>query len=88
MRAIIIAALLGFLLATPMAGAQSTEARTPPTSEGVRMNREVILQELKENCLACCLGWRPQLRDQLRLNESRCQTICSEFASWFLRKVM
>ena len=64
--AIALAAALG--VAGPTASAHDEE--------------EAVLQELTENCVACCLGMRPSLRERLELNEARCVEVCSSWAVW------
>ena len=38
-------------------------------------------QELKDNCVACCLAARQSVTDTLRLNETKCVTTCGFFVS-------
>ena len=37
---------------------------------------EAAAEELRDNCVACCLGSRPNLTERLRLDEEKCVTAC------------
>ena len=41
-------------------------------------------QELRENCVACCLATRPSLRDRMELSETRCVELCG----WFVQRAI
>ena len=47
-------------------------------------DRETDAQELRENCVACCLATRPSLRDRMELSETRCVQLCG----WFVQQAI
>lgn len=47
-------------------------------------DRESDAEELRENCVACCLASRPSLRERMNLSEDRCVELCG----WFVRRAI
>lgn len=69
---------IGIALAAALAlGFAATPASAHP-------DRERDAQELRENCVACCLATRPSLRDRMELSETRCVELCG----WFVQRTI
>ena len=48
---------------------------------------ETSAEELRDNCVACCLAARPNVSDTLRLNEAKCVTACGFFVGAILQRL-
>ena len=49
--------------------------------------RELAENELKDNCVACCLAARYSVRAELKLNEDKCVTACGFLVSGIIERI-